>query len=104
AAELCGPGDLAGRRMQPVLRARMPAGAFPVHARNDGGNRAAGNTESRRVSTKILPTAQDAENAFYGALEGGYLEGMRAVWAEDEETIGVHPGGARLSGPDEVRS
>jgi len=56
------------------------------------------------VSTKIFPTAQDAENAFYEALERGDLEGMMAVWAEDEEIICVHPGGPRLSGPDEVRS
>jgi ketosteroid isomerase-like protein len=56
------------------------------------------------VSTRIFPTAQDAENAFYEALERGDLEGMMAVWAEDEEIICVHPGGPRLSGPDEVRS
>ena len=55
------------------------------------------------MSTKIFPTAQDAENAFYEALERGDLEGMMAVWAEDEEIICVHPGGPRLSGPDEVR-
>ena len=56
------------------------------------------------MSTKIFPTAQDAENALYEALERGDLEGMMAVWAEDEEIICVHPGGPRLSGPDEVRS
>jgi ketosteroid isomerase-like protein len=56
------------------------------------------------VSTKIFPTAQDAENAFYEALERGDLEGMMAVWAEDEEIICVHPGGPRLSGPEEVRA
>jgi uncharacterized protein (TIGR02246 family) len=56
------------------------------------------------VSSRIFPTAQDAENAFYEALERGDLEGMMAVWAEDEEIICVHPGGPRLSGQDEVRS
>jgi ketosteroid isomerase-like protein len=55
------------------------------------------------VSTRIFPTAQDAENAFYEALERGDLEGMMAVWAEDEEIICVHPSGPRLSGPDQVR-
>jgi uncharacterized protein (TIGR02246 family) len=55
------------------------------------------------VSTKIFPTAQDAENAFYEALEHGDLEGMMAVWAEDEEIICVHPTGPRLSGQDQVR-
>jgi uncharacterized protein (TIGR02246 family) len=55
------------------------------------------------VSAKIFPTAQDAENAFYEALERGDLEGMMAVWAEDEDIICVHPTGPRLSGQDQVR-
>ena len=55
------------------------------------------------MSTPIFPTAQDAENAFYEALERGDLEAMMAVWAEDEEIICVHPTGPRLSGPDQVR-
>src|SRR5688572_33228974 len=55
------------------------------------------------MSGKIFPTAQDAENAFYEALERGDLEGMMAVWAEDEEIICVHPTGPRLAGQDQVR-
>ena len=55
------------------------------------------------MSSKIFPTAQDAENAFYEALERGDLEGMMAVWAEDEDVICVHPGGPRLCGQDQVR-
>ena len=55
------------------------------------------------MSTKIFPTAQDAENAFYEALERCDLEGMMAVWAEDEEIVCVHPAGGRLSGQDQVR-
>ena len=55
------------------------------------------------MSGKIFPTAQDAENAFYEALERGDLEGMMAVWSEDEDIICVHPGGPRLSGQDQVR-
>jgi len=55
------------------------------------------------VNTRIFPTAQDAENAFYEALEHADLEGMMAVWAEDEEIICVHPTGPRLSGSDQVR-
>ncbi len=52
----------------------------------------------------IFPTAQDAENAFYEALERADLEAMMSVWAEDEEIVCVHPGGPRLSGHDEVRA
>jgi ketosteroid isomerase-like protein len=55
------------------------------------------------MSEKIFPTAQDAENAFYEALERADLDAMMAVWAEDEEIVCVHPTGPRLSGQDQVR-
>jgi len=55
------------------------------------------------VSAKIFPTAQDAEAAFYEALERADLELMMAVWSDDEEIVCVHPGGARLTGQDQVR-
>lgn len=55
------------------------------------------------MSARIFPTAQDAENAFYEALERADLEGMMAVWAEDDDVVCVHPGGPRLTGQDQVR-
>jgi ketosteroid isomerase-like protein len=55
------------------------------------------------VTARIFPTAQDAENAFYEALERCDLEGMMAVWAEDEDIVCVHPGGPRLTGQDQLR-
>ena len=55
------------------------------------------------MSAKIFPTAQDAENAFYEALERCDLEGMMAVWAEDEDIVCVHPAGPRLTGQDQIR-
>jgi ketosteroid isomerase-like protein len=55
------------------------------------------------MSGRIFPTAQDAETAFYEALERGDLDAMMAVWAEDEDIICVHPGGPRLCGQDQVR-
>jgi len=55
------------------------------------------------MSGRIFPTAQDAENAFYEALERCDLEGMMAVWAEDEDIVCVHPGGPRLTGQDQIR-
>ena len=56
------------------------------------------------MSSRIFPAAQDAENAFYEALERCDLDGMMAVWAEDEDIVCIHPTGARLTGQDEVRS
>ncbi len=53
--------------------------------------------------TRIFPTPQDAEAAFYEALERADLELMMAVWSEDEEILCVHPVGVRLSGQDQVR-
>lgn len=55
------------------------------------------------MSGRLFPTAQDAENAFYEALERADLELMMAVWAEDEDILCVHPAGPRLTGHDQVR-
>ena len=55
------------------------------------------------MSPAVFPTAQDAETAFYEALERCDLDGMMAVWAEDEEIVCVHPGGPRLTGQEQVR-
>lgn len=51
----------------------------------------------------IFPTPQDAEAAFYEALERADLEAMMAVWAEDEEIVCIHPGGPRLVGYAAIR-
>ena len=51
----------------------------------------------------LYTSPQDAEAAFYEALERADLEAMMAVWAEDEEIICVLPGGARLAGYAAVR-
>jgi uncharacterized protein (TIGR02246 family) len=56
------------------------------------------------MSGRVFATAQDAENAFYEALERGDLDAMMAVWAEDEDILCVHPTGPRLTGHDQVRS
>jgi uncharacterized protein (TIGR02246 family) len=55
------------------------------------------------MSTKIFPTAQDAQNAFYEALERSDLEAMMTVWSEDEDIVCVHPAGQRLAGQAQVR-
>ena len=54
-------------------------------------------------SQKIFATPQDAEAAFYEALERCDLDAMMAVWAEDEEVVCVHPGGPRLIGYAMIR-
>ena len=51
----------------------------------------------------LFATPQDAEAAFYDALQRADLEAMMEVWAEDEEVSCIHPGGARLGGIEQVR-
>ncbi|MDA8257878.1 MAG: nuclear transport factor 2 family protein [Betaproteobacteria bacterium] len=54
-------------------------------------------------SQKIFASPQDAETAFYEALENCDIEAMMSVWAEDEEVVCVHPGGPRLVGYATIR-
>lgn len=51
----------------------------------------------------IYTSPQEAESAFYEALERGDLDAMMAVWSEDEEIVCIHPGSARLAGYAMVR-
>ena len=51
----------------------------------------------------IYTTPQEAEAAFYEAFEKRDLDAMMNVWADDEEIVCVHPGGARLTGIEQVR-
>ncbi|HEY5931248.1 MAG TPA: nuclear transport factor 2 family protein [Burkholderiales bacterium] len=53
--------------------------------------------------TEIFATPQDAEQAFYKAFERADLAAMMSVWAEEEDIVCVHPGGARHTGVVEVR-
>jgi uncharacterized protein (TIGR02246 family) len=56
---------------------------------------------SRR--TKLYPTPEDAETAFYEAFERADLAGMMSVWAEDDDVVCIHPQGPRLTGFEAVR-
>jgi ketosteroid isomerase-like protein len=58
------------------------------------------------MSRKALPlaTPEDAEAAFYEAIKDGDIEAMMGIWAEDEEIVCTHPGGARLVGQNLVRA
>lgn len=54
------------------------------------------------MKKSVFPSPQDAEAAFYEALETGDIDAMMEVWADDEEVVCVHPGGPRLAGYEEV--
>jgi ketosteroid isomerase-like protein len=51
----------------------------------------------------VFTTPQEAETAFYEAFEKSDLDAMMAVWADDDEIVCVHPGGPRLTGPEQIR-
>ena len=53
--------------------------------------------------SKLFPTPDDAETAFYEAFERGDLAAMMAVWAQSDSIVCVHPRGPRLVGFDAVR-
>jgi len=50
-----------------------------------------------------LNTPEQAESAFYSAVESANLEAMMAVWSSDENIVCVHPHGPRLIGTAEIR-
>ena len=56
---------------------------------------------SRR--SRLYPTPDDAETAFYEAFERADLPAMMAVWAQSDSVVCVHPRGPRLVGFDAVR-
>lgn len=55
------------------------------------------------MKKSVFATPQDAEAAFYEAFTKSDLEGMMAVWADDDDIYCVHPQGARVAGVAEVR-
>jgi ketosteroid isomerase-like protein len=55
------------------------------------------------MTTTHFATAEDAQKAFYQAIERANLAQMMAIWSEDEDIVCIHPGGARNAGIVEVR-
>jgi uncharacterized protein (TIGR02246 family) len=55
------------------------------------------------MTNALFTSPQDAEQAFYEALQRADLEAMMAVWAEDDDVYCVHPGGPRLLGLEQIR-
>lgn len=51
----------------------------------------------------VYSSPQDAEAAFYDALQRADLDAMMEVWSADEEVSCIHPNGARLTGYEQVR-
>ena len=56
------------------------------------------------AAAALTGSADDVEAQFYEALQRGDIERLMAVWADDDEIICVHPGGARAVGAAAIRA
>ena len=57
-----------------------------------------------KVPVESPGAADDTEAAFYRALQHGDIDKLMACWADEDEIVCVHPGGARLMGPAAIRA
>lgn len=51
----------------------------------------------------MFATPDEAEHAFYDALEHGDIDRLMQVWADDEEIACIHPSGLRMVGHTAVQ-
>lgn len=57
-----------------------------------------------KVSPASSGNADEIETAFYEALQGGDIDRLMACWADEDDIVCVHPGGARLVGAGAIRA
>lgn len=55
------------------------------------------------ATPSLFATAEAVEEAFYDALERADVDAMMALWADEEDAVCVHSGGARLVGLPAIR-
>ena len=48
--------------------------------------------------SKVFSTPEEAEAAFYDAIERADMTALDAVWSSDENIVCVHPGASRIEG------
>jgi ketosteroid isomerase-like protein len=60
-------------------------------------------SKARLQAAMVGGTPDDTEQAFYEALNLGDIEQLMSCWADEEETVCVHPGGPRLIGAGPIR-
>ena len=60
--------------------------------------------QKSKVGQAASGSANDAETAFYEALQCGDIEKLMACWADEDDIVCVHPGGERLIGSAAIRA
>lgn len=53
---------------------------------------------------KILASPEETESAFYDAISRADIDGVMALWADDEDIVCIHPGAPRLVGHASIRA
>jgi ketosteroid isomerase-like protein len=59
---------------------------------------------TRPPSAVLGGSADEVEAQFYEALQSADIDKLMALWADDDEIVCVHPGGARLVGAQAIRA
>jgi len=61
-------------------------------------------SKSRLHAMPLGGSADEVEAAFYESLQSGNLERLMSGWADEDEVVCIHPGGARLRGVGAIRT
>lgn len=56
------------------------------------------------AAVALTGSPDEVEAQFYEALRRGDIERLMALWADDDEIVCVHPGGARVVGNAAIRA
>lgn len=83
--------------------ARPLKASFLKYPSSDSLRRPLLSSHSKKPVPNIFATAEEAELAFYDALERADMNRLMQVWADDEEIVCVHPGGLRVVGQHAVK-
>ena len=59
---------------------------------------------ARPPAATLVDSSDEVEAQFYEALRRGDIERLMDLWADDDEIVCVHPGGARLVGSAAIRA
>jgi ketosteroid isomerase-like protein len=61
-------------------------------------------SKAKKMAATLGGSADEIEATFYDALQSSDLERLMGCWADEDEVVCVHPGGARLVGLGAIRS
>ncbi len=61
-------------------------------------------TKSKLHAAAFGGTPDDVEAAFYDGLRSGEVDKLMACWADEDDIVCIHPGGARLLGAAAIRA